>query len=95
MIKERLRILIVTFLLCVPLCARAQSTYTQGGIRNGYGGGSIGTASSPTSANTAAGSASITPSVNRNSMGTGQKPSEGALGLTPQLQKELGISRQQ
>jgi hypothetical protein len=94
MIKERLGILIATFLLCVPLSARAQGTYTQGGIRNGYGGGSIGPAHSPTSANTAAGSASITPSANRNS-GTGQKPSEGAFGLTPQLQKELGISRQQ
>jgi hypothetical protein len=94
MIKERLGILIATFLLCVPLSARAQGTYTQGGIRQGYGSGSIGPANSPSSANTAAGSASITPSVNRNS-GTGQKPSEGALGLTPQLQKELGISRQQ
>jgi hypothetical protein len=99
MIKERLGILIATSLLCVPLCARAQgTTYTQGSIRNGYGGGygggSIGTTSSPPSVNGAAGSASI-PSVNRNSMGTGQKPAEGALGLTPQLQKELGINRQQ
>jgi hypothetical protein len=93
--KERLIFLVTIFLLCTPSSIPAQGTYTQGGIRSGYGGGSIGTASSPTSANTAAGSASITPSVNRNSMGTGQKPSEGALGLTPQLQKELGIGRQQ
>jgi hypothetical protein len=97
MIKERLGffLLIAVFLVCLPLSARAQGTYTQNGIRNGYGGGSIGTTSSPTSTNTAAGSPSSIASGNRNSMGSSQKPAEGTFGLTPQLQKELGIGRQQ
>ena len=89
MIKERLGILIATFLLCVPLSAHAQGTYTEGGVRNGYWRRINWSSEFADFGNTAAGSASITPSANRNS-GTGQKPSEGAFGLTPQLQKELG-----
>jgi hypothetical protein len=89
MVKE-LTVLVAVVLLCTSLGARAQGTYTNG-IRGGYGGA----ATSPRAGNTPAGSTSSTSSGNRNSMGTGGSHSEGALGLTPQLQKELGIKRQQ
>lgn len=94
MIKERLIFLVAIFLLCTPPSIRAQGTYANG-IRNGYGGGSVGAATSPASTNTPAGSPSKISSGNRNSIGTGQSPSEGAFGLTPQLQRELGLNRQQ
>jgi hypothetical protein len=95
MIKERLIFLVAIFLLCTPSCIRAQGTYTQNGIRNGYGGGPVGPSTSPASTNTPAGSPSKSSSGNRNSIGTGQSLSEGAFGVSPQLQRELGISRQQ
>jgi hypothetical protein len=82
--------LITISLLCMPPCARAQGTSPQNGVRNGYVGTSSPGATSPSSTN---GASSGSPS--RNSTGTGQARSEGAYGLTPQLQKELGISRQQ
>ena len=71
--------------------AWAQGT-SSNGIRNGYG--SV-TPSSPSSGGATAGSNSNPSSGNRNPTVTSQGRSEGALGLTPQLQKELGISRQQ
>jgi len=89
MIKMRLGFLIPVFLLCTPLCAQAQGTAQQNGIRSGQVGTSSPGAASPSPAN----SPSNPPS--RNSAGTGQGRSEGALGLTPQLQRELGIHRQQ
>jgi hypothetical protein len=89
MIKTRLGFLIPVFLLCTPLCALAQGTSQQNGIRSGQVGTSSPGAASPSPAN----SSSSTPS--RNSVGTGQSRSQGAFGLTPQLQRELGINRQQ
>ena len=92
MIEARPVLLAVAFLLCTSLCAQAQGTYSNG-IRNGY---SSGAATAPTSTTGApTGSTSNVPSANRNSNGAGQGRSEGALGLTPQLQRELGIGRQQ
>src|SRR5258708_37138009 len=91
MIKERLIFLVAIFLLCTPSCIRAQGTYTQNGIRNGYGGGPGGAASSPALNKQPAGSPSKIPSGNPKSIGTGQNPYEGAFSLTPQLQKETGI----
>src|SRR5258708_16810217 len=82
MIRERLIFLVAIFLLCTPSCIRAQGTYTQNGIRNGYGGGPVGAATSPASTNTPAGLPSKISPGNRNSIGTGQSASEGAFGLT-------------
>ena len=87
MIKTPLGFLIPVFLLCTPLCAWAQGTSQQNGIRSGYVGTSTPGATSPSSTNGPSGSPS------RNSMGTGQSRSESSYGLTPQLHKELGISR--
>jgi hypothetical protein len=81
--------LIAVFLLCTPLCALAQGTSQQNGNRSGYVGTSSPGATSTNSTNSPSGSPS------RNSMATSQSRSEGAYGLTPQLQKELGINRQQ
>jgi hypothetical protein len=92
MIEGRPVFLAMTLLLGTSLCAQAQGTYPNG-IRNGYGNGTTTAPASTAAAPT--GSTSTVPSVNRNSMGTGQSRPEGALGLTPQLQKELGIGRQQ
>lgn len=76
-------------LLCMPLYAYAQGVSQQNGIRSGY----VGTSSPGTTSTSSANSPSGSPA--RNSPGTVQPRSEGAYGLTPQLQKELGISRQQ
>jgi hypothetical protein len=89
MVKTRLGLLIPVFVLCTPVCALAQVTSQQNGIRSGYVGASSPGATSPSSINNPQG---LPP---RNSVGTGQNRSEGAYGLTPQLQKELGIRRQQ
>jgi hypothetical protein len=93
MIKERIAVLIVATLLCIPLCARAQvGTTTQNGVRIGpLGGGSLGAAASrsstrSTDATSPSGSSPSAPSGNpvfRNSIGTGQNSSGAALGLTP------------
>jgi hypothetical protein len=90
MYRERLVFLIVPFLLCTSPCAHAQGTYTSG-IRHGYGGATT----SPPSTHTPAASTSSPSSGNRNSTATGPDRSQGALGITPQLQRELGIGRQQ
>jgi hypothetical protein len=81
--------LLTAVFVCSPLCALAQSTSQQSGIRSGYVGTNSTGATSPSSTTTSSGSPS------RNPVGTGQSRPEGAYGLTPQLQKELGISRQQ
>jgi hypothetical protein len=84
--------LIAVFLLCTPLCALAQGTSQQNGNRSGY----VGTSSpGATSTNSTNSTNSPSGSPSRNSVGTSQSRSEGAYGLTPQLQKELGINRQQ
>jgi hypothetical protein len=88
MIKTRPGFLLAVFLACMPLCAFAQGTSQQTGIRSGYGGTSSPGATSRGSTNSPSGSTS------RNSGGSGQSRSEGALGLSPQLQKELGIKQQ-
>ena len=72
----------------------AQGT-SSNGIRSGYTGGYSGTtSSSSTSSTTSAGSGGSSTPVPRN-LGTGQGRTEGAMGLSPQLQREMGISRQQ
>jgi hypothetical protein len=88
MIKT-LGFLTTTSLLCMPLYAHAQAVVQQNGIRSGYAGTSSPDTSSAGTTNSPYGSPA------RNSPGTSQPRSEGAYGLTPQLQKELGISRQQ
>ena len=76
------------------LSAEAQGTY-QGTYatttRSGYGGGSPGATNAAKASST---SPSLAVPAARN-LGTGQGRTEGAMGLSPQLQKEMGISRQQ
>jgi hypothetical protein len=80
----------ILFLLSASPCALAQGTSQQNNIRGGYVGPSSPSATSQSPANTPS-----LGSPSRNSTGTGQGRTEGAYGLTPQLQKELGIGRQQ
>jgi hypothetical protein len=84
---KALGFIVAVSLLGVSPCAHAQGT-SQQNSRGGFGG-----SSAPGAAPAASNS---TPAVAapRNSMGAGQSR-EGALGLTPQHQKELGISKQQ
>ncbi len=77
-------------LICTSLSAAAQST-SSNGVRSGYAGTT--SSSSPTSTATPAGSAASSTQTSRN-LGTGQGRTEGAMGLSPQLQREMGISRQ-
>jgi hypothetical protein len=88
MIKLRPGFLIAVVLACAPSCTFAQGTSQQNGVRSGYGSTSSPGTTSQGSTNSPSGTAS------RNSTGSGQGRSEGALGLTPQLQKELGIKQQ-
>ena len=91
-INERLVFLVAALLLSTFGSAQAQGTYPSG-VRSGYGGTTTTTTSTSTSPQT--GSSSSTSSGNRNGIGTGQGRPEGALGMTPQLQRELGIGKQQ
>jgi hypothetical protein len=85
---KALGFIVTVSLLGVPLCVHAQGT-SQQNYRGGYGGsGSPGTASISPNNNPAV----VAP---RNSLGTGQGRIEDAFGLTPQHQKELGISKPQ
>lgn len=77
-------------LIATSSSAVAQGTYPSG-VRSGYTGTTSG---SPTPATPATGTSSSPAPATRN-LGTGQGRTEGAMGLTPQLQKELGIGRQQ
>jgi hypothetical protein len=86
---------VVQALLVASLIASG-AAWAQGtnpsGTRNGYGGGYT-TATSPTAPSAPAGSTSSPSSATRNG-GTGQGRTEGAMGLSPQLQRELGVGRQ-
>jgi hypothetical protein len=84
---KALEFIIVVSLLGMSPCAHAQGT-SQQNSRGGYVGSSAPGAAAATS--------NSNPSViaPRNSMGASQSR-EGTLGLTPQHQKELGISKQQ
>ena len=81
---KALGFVITVSLLSIPLCANAQGT-SQQNSRGGYVG-----STSPGAASTSSNSTAGAP---RTSAGAGR--SEGAFGLTPQHQKELGISKQQ
>jgi hypothetical protein len=91
MTKQHLGFLAAIFVLCTPLNAQAQDYPSA--IRTGTNGSTPSDSATP-STQTSTTSPSRAPAGNRN-MGTGQSQPEGALGITPQLQKELGISRQQ
>ena len=82
----------IALLIGTPLSAAAQGTYTNG-VRSGYAGT---TSSSPAAPSTGSPTGQITasPQTSRN-LGTGQGRTEGAMGLSPQLQREMGLSRQQ
>lgn len=69
--------------------ALAQNTNSNG-IRSGYG-SQMG--SQPATA--APASSSSTRSSGSRNLGTGRGRTEGAMGLSPQLQRQLGITRQQ
>jgi hypothetical protein len=69
--------------------ALAQNTNSNG-IRSGYGGHF-----DTQPAKVAPASSSSTRSSGSPNLGTGRGRTEGAMGLSPQLQRELGIRRQQ
>ncbi|MGY4626739.1 hypothetical protein ACVWY3_004495 [Bradyrhizobium sp. USDA 4486] len=77
-------------LIATSHSAIAQGTYPSG-VRSGY----TGTMSSSPTPMTSATGASPSPTPSTRNLGTGQGRTEGAMGLSPQLQKELGIGRQQ
>ena len=81
----RIATALVAASLIAGASAWAQNTPSNG-IRSGYG-APAGSSTSTTSTSTVS---SGTPNV-----GTGKRQTEGAMGLTPKLQKELGIRRQQ
>jgi hypothetical protein len=83
-------LLAVATLLGTSACAHAQGTYSNG-IRNGY----TGSAPSSTISTTTSPVSPSNPAPTTRNLGTGQGRTEGAMGLTPQLQRELGIGRQQ
>jgi hypothetical protein len=79
-------IIVIVFLLGMSPCALAQGISQQN-----YRGGYVGS-NSPGAATTSNNNPTVV--APRNAMGAGQSR-EGALGLTAQHQKELGISKQQ
>lgn len=94
MTDKRHPLLAVCLLIGTTLSAAAQGTYTNG-VRSGYAGTTSNSSSSTaTSTGSSAGTTSSSTQAPRN-LGTGQGRTEGAMGLSPQLQKEMGISRQQ
>ena len=92
MMKPLKALLLVTSLLA-GAHAWAQGT-SSNGIRSGYAGPTSGTQSSTSSGTSVSPTTSYPAPATRN-LGTGQGRTEGAMGLTPQLQRELGIGRQQ
>ncbi len=80
-------------MLTMSLAAHAQGTGSNG-VRSGYAGTPSAPQNSTSSGTPASGASSYPVPVTRN-LGTGQGRTEGAMGLTPQLQRELGITRQQ
>jgi hypothetical protein len=94
MTGKRHLLLATALLVGTTVSAAAQGTYPNG-VRSGYAGT---TSNSSSSTTTSTGSSAATaPSSTQSSrnLGTGQGRTEGAMGLSPQLQKELGIGRQQ
>lgn len=91
MINERRIFLVASFLVATSLPAHTQGTYSTG-VRSGYGGTT--TTTSPSTSTQTSAPSGVSP-TNRNGIGTGQGRTEGALGMTPQLQRELGIGKQQ
>jgi hypothetical protein len=85
--------LAVALLMGTSMAVHAQVT-SPNGVRSGYSGGYSGSSGSSTSNTTSPGSAVSSTQTSRN-LGTGQGRTEGAMGLAPQLQREMGISRQQ
>lgn len=77
-------------LIGTSLSAEAQGTYAPT-ARSGYGSSNSNTSNAFHPSSTPSSFASQAP---RN-LGTGQGRTEGAMGLSPQLQREMGISRQQ
>jgi hypothetical protein len=77
-------------LLGTSLSAHAQATYSNG-IRSGYAGSATNSTTSPIPPP----SPLSNPAPATRNLGTGQGRTEGAMGLTPQLQREMGIGRQQ
>lgn len=90
MTNKRHVLLAGAFLIGASVSAAAQST-SANGVRSGYTGT---TSSSPASGATSTRSTSSQTQTSRN-LGTGQGRTEGAMGLSPQLQREMGVSRQQ
>lgn len=83
-------LLAVAVVLGTSMPAEAQATYSNG-LRSGYA-GSAPASTGPT--NTSPSTSPHLPPAGRN-LGTGPGRNEGVMGLSPQLQKELGITRQQ
>jgi len=91
MMGKRAVLLALAAVLGTSMSAEAQGTYPNG-VRGGYA-GSAPVSASPTTSSPPPSPAYPAPAT-RN-LGTGQGRSEGAMGMTPQMQKELGITRQQ
>lgn len=93
LIGQGLGFLAAIFLLCAPLCAHAQGYPS--GIRSGTNGSAPAAApAKPSNPGALPNTAPSVGSVGNRNMGTGQGRTEGAMGMTPQLQKELGLNRQ-
>jgi len=90
LMKHFAMLLVGATLLGTCLSAHAQGTYSNG-IRSGY----AGTAPSSTTSTTTSPASPSNPAPATRNLGTGQGRTEGAMGLTPQLQREIGIGRQQ
>jgi hypothetical protein len=82
-------ILAGALLIGTAFSAKAQGTYAAP-TRNGQG---VGTANGSSTSNTSSTVPSYAAPAARNG-GTGQGRTEGAMGLSPQLQREMGIPRQ-
>ena len=90
MIDKRHALLAGALLLSTSLSAAAQGTYSNG-VRSGYSG----TTSGPPASTTTSTAPSTSPTQSSRNWGTGQGRTEGAMGLSPQMQRETGIGRQQ
>jgi hypothetical protein len=92
LIGQGLGFLAAIFLLCAPLCANAQGYPS--GIKSGTNGSTPAAPAKPSNPGALPNTAPSTGAVGNRNMGTGQGRTEGAMGMTPQLQKELGLNRQ-
>jgi len=82
-------LLAAAMLIGTSCSAEAQGTYASP-ARNAQGTSASGAVNSP---NTSSATPAYAAPAARNA-GTGQGRTEGAMGLSPQLQREMGISRQ-